>query len=316
MLDVITIGETMVLFTPDSQGHMRYAKSFTKKFGGAESNVAFGLANLGHRVGWISRVGNDEFGKSLVSFVRGGGIDVSQVTVDEEAPTGLYFKELRTQSEIRVQYYRKGSAASRMNESHLDEEYMKQAKYLHITGITSALSESCYDMIHKAIRLARKNNVTVVFDPNLRTTLWSEERARKVLKELVGLADIVLPGVDEGEFLYGTCNPEEIGHHCLDAGAKLAVVKVGDKGAWYINREEAKLVPGIPVTSVTDPVGAGDGFAAGFISGQLDKLTPEESIQRGNLVGSIVVQVDGDVEGLPDRSELTRYGSSIQDVTR
>lgn len=316
MLDVITLGETMVLFTPDSQGHMRFAKNFTMKFGGAESNVAIGLSNLGHQVGWISRVGNDEFGKSLVSFVRGGGIDVSQVTVDDEAPTGLYFKELRTQSEIRVQYYRKGSAASKMGKSNLDEDYIKQARYLHITGITPALSESCYEMVLESIQLARKNNVTVVFDPNLRTTLWSEERARTVLKELVGLADIVLPGVDEGEFLHGTRDPEEIGNHCLDAGAKLVIVKVGDKGAWYINRDEAKLVPGIPVTNVVDPVGAGDGFAAGFISGQLDGLTIEESIQRGNVIGSIVVQVDGDVEGLPDRSELSRYNSGIKDVTR
>lgn len=316
MLDVITIGETMVLFTPDSQGHMRYAKNFTMKFGGAESNVAIGLSNLGHEVGWISRVGNDEFGKSLLSFVRGGGVDVSQVSVDEEAPTGLYFKELRTQSEIRVQYYRKDSAASRMGKAHLDEEYIKQAKYLHVTGITPALSESCYEMMHEAILLARKNNVTVVFDPNLRTTLWTEERARKVLKEFVGLADIVLPGVDEGEFLYGTRDPEEIGNYCLDAGAKLVIVKVGDKGAWYVNREEAKLVPGIKVTNVTDPVGAGDGFSAGFISGKLDGLTVEESIQRGNIIGSIVVQVSGDVEGLPDRSELSRYSSDIQDVTR
>ncbi|MCD8510784.1 MAG: sugar kinase [Bacillus sp. (in: Bacteria)] len=315
-MDVITIGETMVLFTPDTQGHMRYAKSFTKKFGGAESNVAIGLTNLGHQVGWISRVGDDEFGKSLVSFVAGARVDVSQVTEDKEAPTGLYFKELRTQSEIRVQYYRKGSAASRMTKEHLNEEYIKQAKFLHLTGITPALSDSCYEMMHEAIKIGRKHNVSVIFDPNLRTTLWSEKRARKVLKEFIALADVVLPGVDEGEFLYGTRDPEEIGQHCLNAGANLVIVKVGEKGAWYINREESKLVPGIPVKNVADPIGAGDGFAAGFISGQLDGLGIEASIKRGNLVGSVVVQVSGDVEGLPDRSELARYSSSIQDVTR
>src|SRR5690606_8413615 len=103
-MDVVTIGETMLLFTPDTEGHMRYASNFSRKFGGAESNVAIGLSKLGHKAGWISRVGNDEFGKAIVSFLRGEGVDVSQVKYDDKAPTGLFFKEKRTVSEFRIQY--------------------------------------------------------------------------------------------------------------------------------------------------------------------------------------------------------------------
>lgn len=315
-MDVITIGETMVLFTPNTQGHMRYASNFSRKFGGAESNVAIGLSKLGHKAGWISRVGNDEFGKAIVSFLRGEGVDVSQVQFDDTAPTGLFFKEKRTVSEFRIQYYRKDSAASKMELSAINEDYLKQAKYLHVTGITPALSESCYETIVYAMKLARKNNVTVVFDPNLRRNLWPEEKARRILLELVSYADIVLPGIEEGEFLYGTSEPSKIGENILDSGASLVVIKTGSDGAYYVTENESEHVPGFKVSQVKDPVGAGDGFCAGLLSGLLDGLSIKEAVTRGNLVGSIVVKVEGDVEGLPERSELIKYQSPIEDVAR
>jgi len=315
-VDVITIGETMVLFTPNSQGHMRYATSFSRRFGGAESNVAMGLSKLGHKAGWISRVGDDEFGKALISFLRGEGVDISQVKYDKDAPTGLYFKELRTISEFRIQYYRKGSAASRLNVNDINEEYLKKAKYLHVTGITPALSESCYKTILHAVELAKMSDLKVVFDPNLRINLWPEEKARRVLLELISHADIVLPGVDEGYFLYNTKDPDEIGKRILQSGAELAVIKTGADGAYYVTEEKSERVPVVAVSDVRDPVGAGDGFCAGFLSGLLDKLSIKESVARGNLVGSVVVKVDGDVEGLPDRSELSKYASHIDDVAR
>lgn len=316
IMDVITIGETMLLFTPNTEGHMRYASNFSRRFGGAESNVAIGLAKLEHRAGWISRVGDDEFGKALLSFLRGEGVDISQVKSDDIAPTGLYFKEKRTVSEFRIKYYRKGSAASKMNVNDINEEYLKQAKYLHVTGITPALSESCYETITFAMKLAKKNGVTVVFDPNLRRNLWSEEKAKEVLLELVSYADIVLPGLEEGEFLYGTNEPIKIGKRILDSGASLAVIKTGSEGAYYVTENKSEHVPGFEVSQIKDPVGAGDGFCAGFLSGLLDGLSIKESITRGNLVGSIVVKVDGDVEGLPERSELIKYQSHINDVAR
>ncbi|WP_096202203.1 sugar kinase [Bacillus sp. FJAT-45350] len=317
-MDVVTLGETMALFTPDSTGLMRYAHTYSRKYGGAESNFAIGLARLGHETGWISKVGDDELGKGLLSFVRGEGVDVSQVTIDESAPTGLYFKEIRNSSDIRVQYYRKGSAASRMSPSDLNEEYLSKAKYLHLTGITPALSDSCYELMLEAIRIAKKHSIKVIFDPNIRKSLWSEEKARDVLLELASQSDIILPGEAEGEFLFGKTNPEELGKKFIElGGASLVVLKVGAKGAYFFTNNEAKLVPGFTVEQVIDPVGAGDGFAAGFVSGLLDNLSIEESVLRGNAVGAIVTMVNGDVEGLPDKKEVQRYiNQTGEDVSR
>lgn len=316
-MEVVTFGETMVLFTPESTGLMRYASNYSRKFGGAESNYAIGLTRLGHKAGWISRVGDDELGKAMLAFIRGEGVDVSNVKLDKTAPTGLYFKELRSSTEIRVQYYRKGSAASQMTKADLNEDYISKAKYLHISGITPALSENCYEMVIEAIKLAKKNSVKVIFDPNLRKKLWSEEIARKVLLEIAAQADIILPGYEEGLFMFGETDPEKLGELFLQQGPSLVVLKVGAKGAYYFTREESKLVPGFKVEQVVDPVGAGDGFAAGFTSGLLKGFSIEKAVQRGNAVGALVTMVSGDVEGLPEECEVERFiNSPSEDVSR
>jgi 2-dehydro-3-deoxygluconokinase len=316
-MDVVTIGETMVLFTPEVEGPMRYSQQFSRKYGGAESNVAIGLARLGHQAGWISKVGNDEFGKGMLSSIRGEGVDVAAVQLSNEAPTGMYFKEHKREGVINVYYYRKGSAASTLTKDDLDEQYLAQANYLHITGITPALSESCRETVYEAIRLAKANGVKVVFDPNLRKKLWDEELAREVLLNIASQADILLPGIEEGQFMFGVDDPAEIGKRFLQLGASVVVVKIGAEGACYLTETESKKVPGFPVKHVVDPVGAGDGFAAGFLSGLIDHLPLEQAVQRGNAVGAHVTMVRGDVEGLPERSELEQFLSNNEnDVIR
>ncbi|WP_085524614.1 sugar kinase [Tuberibacillus sp. Marseille-P3662] len=317
-MDVITLGETMVLFTPNTGGMMRYANQFSAKVGGAESNVAIGLARLGHNAGWMSRLGDDELGKKVLAFIRGEGVDTSQVTFDTEASTGLYFKERLTANEFNVKYYRKDSAASRMEQIHLNESYIAQSKYLHITGITPALSKNCYETVIKAMDLAKQNDVPIVFDPNLRRKLWSESEAKRVLLELAAKADIVLPGIDEGKFLFDVSDPETMAQRFNDHGAKTTVIKLGKQGAYYAAEEKQGFVQGFPVDQVVDPVGAGDGFAAGFISGLLDGLDLEKAVQRANAVGAIVTMVSGDVEGLPEKDRLLTFinGSTQDDVKR
>lgn len=316
-MDVITIGETMVLFTPETSGMMRYAKQYSMKFGGAESNVAIGLSRLGHKAGWISKVGNDEFGKAMSAFISGEGVDVSQVGVSADAPTGVYFKEPRRANDVRVYYYRKGSAASTLSKEDLNEEYIARAKYLHITGITPALSDSCAEAINEAIAIAKKHNVTIIFDPNLRKKLWSEEKARNTLLEIASRVDVILPGISEGQFMFGESDPIKLGKLFMDHGASTVVIKLGAAGAMYFTDEGQQAVPGFPVERVVDPIGAGDGFAAGFISGMLDGLQLVKAVERANAVGAFVTMVNGDVEGLPERDEIeSMINNTDDDVSR
>ncbi|GAD13915.1 2-keto-3-deoxygluconate kinase [Geobacillus kaustophilus GBlys] len=317
-MDVVTIGEAMAVFTPIGGGFMRHAVTFTRRIGGAEANVAVGLARLGHRVGWMSKVGDDEFGKAILSFLQGEGVDVSRVKTDPKAPTGIYFKEKRRPGDTRVYYYRQGSAASRLTPNDLDEEYIARAKYLHITGITPALSRDCYETIVAAMAMARRHGVNIVFDPNVRLKLWPKvEEAREVLLQLAAQADIILPGAAEAAFLLGDQSVEEWGNQLLTAGASLVVIKLGASGAHYFTNTYHEYVPGFPVGQVVDPVGAGDGFAAGLLSGLLDGLPLTEAVRRANAVGALATMVEGDAEGMPERDEVERLmGQQGEDVIR
>jgi 2-dehydro-3-deoxygluconokinase len=315
-LEVVTFGETMVLFTPTRTGPLRYSYSFERQTGGAESNFAIGIAKLGHRAGWISRLGDDEFGAYILSFIRGEGVDVSAVVIDEEYPTGVFFKERREAGEPRVFYYRKGSAAGHMTPEDIDERYLAQAKYLHVTGITPALSESCYETTLYAMNLAKKHGLAVTLDPNIRLKLWSGKQAAKVIKEMIPLADYVLPGIAEGEIIFGTSDPVSIGRQILEMGPKAAVVKLGKKGSYVVDSSTSELIPGFEVERVIDPIGAGDAFAAGFVTGLLDDLDICEAATRANAAGAFATTVVGDVEGTPNLNELNRFMAGGEVITR
>jgi len=306
MPEVVAIGETMVLFSPVGDGPLRYIQHFEKRIGGAESNVCICLVRLGHSAGWISRVGDDEFGRFVVSSIRAEGVDVSQVKVDPEAPTGIYFKERRPFGLGQVYYYRKGSAASRLLPDDLDPEYIRSAKVLVGSGITPALSESCEKTLWRAVEIAKEAGILFVFDPNLRLKLWPPEKARATLLEFARRADVLLPGADEAEFLTGEADPLAAARKLQQLGPQLVIVKTGAKGALVVEGDQAYEVPGFPVERVVDPVGAGDAFAAGFIAGRLEGKRVYEAVRLGTVCGALATTVPGDVEGIPERALVDR----------
>lgn len=321
MPDVVTLGETMVLFTPMGDGPLRYVHHFEKRIGGAESNVCIGLTRLGHSAGWISRLGDDEFGRYVLSAVRSEGVDVSQVHFDPEHPTAVYFKERRALGSAQVYYYRAGSAASHMTPDDIDPDYIQNAKFLLGSGITPALSATCRDALWRAVEIAKEAGVRFAFDPNVRLKLWSETQARQTLIEFAKEADVLLPGRDEAEFLTGEADPVRAGRLLLQAGPQVVVVKLGAQGALVVTEEGETEVPGFPVEQVVDPVGAGDAFAAGFLAATLEGKSPVEAARLGNACGAFATTVPGDIEGMPERDEVDRLvegkaGLSDGDVRR
>ncbi|GAA0450401.1 sugar kinase [Halococcus dombrowskii] len=302
--DVLTLGETMVLFSPDEPGPTKHQQTFKKSLGGAESNVAIALSRLGNDVTWHSKLGADPHGNYINSFVRGEGVDTATVEFTDDAPTGIMFKERRALGETSVYYYRHGSAASTMTPDDLPADAIETADYLHLTGITPALSDSCREATFAAVERAREAGTTISFDPNIRHKLWeSDEEMRRTLLTLVEKSDIVLPGIEEGRTLFDTDTPDEIANACRDRGAAIAVVKLGAEGA-LVDDGEVTRVPGYEVERVVDPIGAGDGFAAGFLDGRLRGFGAVEATKRANAVGAFATTVTGDVEGLPTEHEL------------
>lgn len=320
--DVVTIGESMVLLQPMNEGPLAYAPMFTRSIAGAESNVSIGLSRLGFKVRWISRLGADPFGDVILSTLAGEGIDVSKVTRDPQYPTAIYFKEFKGYGDPNVYYYRKGSAISQLTPAHVDDSWLQGAKHLHVTGITPALGADTADTIRELMVKARSNGMTISFDPNLRRKLWSEEEARETLLSLIPLCDIFLPGIEEAEFLVGVRTEDQYGAHFLELGAKAVILKLGEHGSiGFVGNRAVKARP-YPVTRIVDTVGAGDAFAAGFLSGFLENVDLEQgdnllrALTRANFMGSLATQYKGDWEGLPKRDELLRLLSGGKEVTR
>lgn len=304
-LDVITLGETMVAFAAHEPGALVDASTYTRIVAGAESNVAVGLARLGLRVAWVSRLGRDSFGDYVRREVERDGVDCSAVTIDPTRPTGFMLKSRVLDGDPTVEYYRRGSAASALSPADLDEPRFLSARHLHVTGITPALSAGAAELVEHSMKLMRGAGRSVSFDPNLRPRLWpSREAMAAHLNQLAGLADWVLPGLAEGRTLTGLDTPEDIAAFYLDLGATTVVVKLGAEGAYWRGSEGEGRVAGIKVETVVDTVGAGDGFAVGVISGRLEGLPWPEALARGNWIGSRAIQVVGDMDGLPTRAEL------------
>ncbi|MGO4890439.1 sugar kinase [Anaerobacillus sp. MEB173] len=299
MTDIITIGDAMITFNPASSGPMRFVQSFERKVGGAELNFAIGSSRLGLNTSWISRLGDDEFGRFIYNFVRGEGIDVSEVKLVPGYPTSLNFKEIMEDGSGRTFYYRNQSPTLTLSPDSLNESLFKNAKLLHITGVFPAIDPKNIEIVKKAIALAKKYNLKISFDPNIRLKLWNKEAAKAALNQFLSSVDIFLTGVDEADLLLGTSDPKEIINKCEELGISYVALKQGDKGSiGYHNGEIIEAAPVVP-KKVVDTVGAGDGFDAGFIYGVMQEWPLEKILTFANTIGSMVVSVSGDNEGLP-----------------
>lgn len=312
--EVVTFGETMALMMPVGTKGIEYNSQFTKSFGGAESNVAIGVSRLGHRVGWFGRLGKDPFGQMIRKSLLGEEVDVSRVEFSDDGPTGLMIRE-NVAGKSSVFYYRKYSAMSFMQPDQLDADYIRQAKILHVTGITAALSKSSQDTLIEAVKIAREAGVKVCFDPNLRLKLWSIEEARPVLLALAKEADYFLPGMEELHLLYDTEDVGEIMDKLRELNA-VSIVKGGDNETYIVENDEISAVPYFKVDQVIDTVGAGDGFCAGFISGLLKGYNHTEAVRLGNYIGAMVIQMEGDWESLPTWEQVEAAMSNRKHVER
>jgi 2-dehydro-3-deoxygluconokinase len=306
--DVVTFGETMVLFAPGERDKLETAAAYHASIGGAESNCAIGLARLGHSVCWVSRLGADPFGSRVLKTLRGECVDVRRVEISPNEPTGIMFKEPAPGNTSRVFYYRRNSAAAGLRAESFD---LLETKYLFVTGITPALSLSNRVLTFELVDRFRDAGAKVVFDPNMRFRLWTAEEARTVFLDLARKCDILLPSLTEAEIITGFTDLDSMLDALRDLGPSQVVLKAGDQGAWYADGETRGFCPCFPIAEI-DPVGAGDAFCAGIISGLLDGCALSDAVIRGAALGAFCVSTFGDYQGLPDRAALREFTTGKQ----
>ncbi|HTJ72940.1 MAG TPA: sugar kinase [Actinospica sp.] len=292
MTAVACVGETMVSFIPSDGAALADTEKLGLDTAGAESNVAMYLADHGVDARWVSRLGDDAFGRRVLHHVSSAGVDVSAVRTDPNRPTGLLFKDPNPAGNgggTKVSYYRHGSAASAMGRYVLDEEALRTADLWHFTGITPALSASCRDLVEAALV---GDHPVISFDVNYRPAVWREP-AGPLLRRLAQAADIVFVGLDEAQALWGEKlrKPDDV--RALLPSPKTLVVKDGERAATAYHGDDRTIVPALAV-EVVEPVGAGDAFAAGFLVGRLRGESVERSLRRGHLTAASALSVTGD----------------------
>ena len=311
---VVTLGETMALVRTVEIGSLRHATDLAFGIGGAESNVAIGLARLDTSASWLGRVGDDSLGERVVREIRGDGVDVRAI-VDADAATGLMVKERPSAASTAVHYYRAGSAGSRLSPDDIPEAWVEQARLLHVTGITPLLSTSARSAVHAAIDRARDAGVTVSFDVNYRSALAPASVAGPLLREIAERADIVFGGEEEFSILFPGATPAEAAAGLRDAGCATTVVKLGPGGASAITETDVVDGAGFRIDPV-DTVGAGDAFVAGYLSALLAELDAVSILRRANACGAMACLVPGDWEAAPSLRDLERFLAGDADPVR
>ncbi|AWB90847.1 sugar kinase [Aeromicrobium chenweiae] len=306
---VVTLGETMALVSTSTIGPIINGASLCLGIGGAESNVAIALSRLGVDATWIGKVGDDPFGDLVLREIRAEGVRTVGVR-DADAPTALMFKERRTQAETRIEYYRAGLAGSRLSVADVDDDLIRGAAVLHLTGISPALSDDMREVTDHAIAVAKDAGVTISFDLNYRGKLWTTEDAAEAYRRIIPDTDIVFGGDEEAAIALGADGtPLALAHGLVEMGAGEAVVKLGSLGAVAVVDGQEHERAAIPIQAL-DTVGAGDAFVAGYLADYLLGEPVATRLTTAVTVGAYACLVPGDWEGLPRRSELARLTSN------
>lgn len=301
-LDFVALGEPMVEF---NQARADDARTWLQGFGGDTSNAAIAAARLGTRTAYVTRVGNDAFGRRLLELWREEGVATGGVAVDDDAPTGVYFVSHGPQGH-EFSYLRAGSAASRMTPASLPHDLLGRTRVLHLSAISQAISASACDACFAAIDSARNAGAHIAYDTNLRLRLWPLARARSVIFETLRVADWALPGLDDAMHLFGDDDPMRIVDACHALGCRVVVLKLGHDGCLVSDGETRTRIDGVRVQSV-DATGAGDCFDGAFLARMVKGDDPHRAARYANAAAALKTIGYGAVAPLPRTVDVERF---------
>ncbi len=323
--DLILLGRVAIDFNPvDLNRPLEESSNFNKYLGGSPANIAVGMARLGKKVGFIARVSDDQFGDYVTHYFRKEGIDTSHITRCRNGENlGLTFTEIISPSESRILMYRDGVADLMLEPENVDEEYIRKAKALLISGTALAASPS-REAALKALMLAKKNGVAVIFDIDYRAYTWKNRDEISVYYSLVAAqSDLILGSREEfdlTEHILGVCETDkESAGRWQDCGCKIVVIKHGKEGSTAYtcdgNHYAVKPFP----TNVLKGFGGGDGYASSFIRALIDGCSVPEALEYGSASASMLISAHSCSAAMPTlaqveqfiREEKEKYGEMV-----
>ena len=307
MPDLIAIGEPLAEMAAEAAGRLGDVDRFRRGWGGDTANFVLAAARLGGAGGYVTRVGQDAFGRAFVEMLEKHGVDASRVIPDEDHHTGLYFVTYSEERKHRFDYVRRGSAASHLTGADIDPDYVAGARVLHASGISQAISRSCADAIRVAMEIAREAGTTVSYDANVRPVLGDSETLRGNFVAALALADIVFVSEEDSAHLYGGTPLETVLDRIVDERPRLVVAKLGADGCLIkSDAGERCHVPAWEIDAV-DATGAGDAFSAGFVLSLLRDAALAEAGRYANAVGALTASGVGAIAPQPSHAEVTAF---------
>jgi len=300
-LDIVALGEAMVEF---NQTRADDARTWLQGFGGDTSNMAIAAARLGARAAYVTRVGNDAFGRRLLALWTGEGVSTAGVAIDDDAPTGVYFVSHGPQGH-EFSYLRSGSAASRMMPATLPLPVVRSARILHLSAISQAISVSACDACFAAIDVARASGARIAYDTNLRLKLWPLARAKAIVVSTLRLADWALPSLDDAKLLFDSEDPARIVDACHALGAAVVVLKLGRDGCLVSDGARRARIAGVRVAAV-DATGAGDCFDGAFAARIVAGDDAFAAARFANAAAALATTGYGAVAPLPRAPDVER----------
>ena len=304
-MDIVSLGEPLYEFSQIPGEGVRYLQGF----GGDTMNCAIAAARQGAKAGYITRLGDDEFGRQFLQLWRAEGLDISGVGIDPQAHTAVYFITHGSDGHL-FSYLRKGSAASRMRPADLPLDLIREAKFLHTSGISQAISDSACDTVFAAVEAARGAGVRIAYDSNLRLRLWPLARARAVIRATIALADFFLLSMEDAEALCGRKDADAILDWCHEAGAKVVALKLGAAGVVGSDSKRREKIAGHAVNCV-DTTGAGDCFAGALLARMAAGDDFWEGLRYANAAAALATTGFGAVAPLPGPDAVRRLLSGF-----
>jgi len=306
--NIITLGEILVEIMRKNRDipHNVVGEYLGPFPSGAPAIFADAVARLGGSIGFIGVVGNDDFGKMLIERLKKDGVDIKYLKILDEYTTGTAFVMYYSSGERKFIFHLRHAAAGQLSEKDIDEEYIANAKILHVMGSAIAVSKSSMNAVYKAARIAYENNVKISFDPNLRPELLSVDKIREICKPVLERSSFILPSRGEAEVLTGLRDPKSAGKRLLEIGAEIVVIKLGSEGSMGFLDDKIIHIPAYSVKEV-DPTGAGDIYDAAFIVTYLKGWDIKEILRFANAAGAIKVTKFGPMEGPMSFEEVMNF---------
>jgi 2-dehydro-3-deoxygluconokinase len=304
-LDVVALGEPMIEFNQTRSSSNEYLQGF----GGDTSNCVIAAARLGAKAAYMTRLGDDAFGRMFTDLWNREHVDTRGIAVDSAAHTGVYFVT-HGPTGHEFSYLRAGSAASRMRPADLDASVIRDARVFHVSGISLAISATACDTVFAAIDIARAAGVKISFDSNLRLKLWPLARARATIVAAIARCDWFVPSFDEAAQISGADDAQAILDWCHANGAPLVVLKMGADGCLVSTGDTRTHIAGNRVAAV-DATGAGDCFDGAFAARMAGGDAPLAAARYANAAAALATTGYGAVAPLPRHADVLAFLSNV-----